>query len=835
MTISSSLFNEKMLARFSDMNEAIQLRQSKISTGQAITAASDAPIDAVRLSALNEVTAQTDRFATNLTVAQRRLGLGDNTLASADNLYTRLREVQLSSASDTISASDRSSIKLEIEGINEQLLALANTADTSGQALFGGYATDLEPFRQNVDGSVSYMGDAGDHTLAAGDSLRLPTSINGGDVFMRVETGDSVHSVFDLVTSFAHALDASSEYTTVASNNAQGSVTLDLVSDRRPQNWAFDITGPKGTATVSFVAVDGNPEGAMVAINAAQAATGVTAVLSQTDGRSLELSTNIATGKETIAVTQLKIEGRELAEYPPSYFAKISPSIAGREALLTTMRGVAPVPDVAGIAFAPAGDKSAKFSLEGKEYTVNYTASGNTTAGTAAVTTTDGEADFITASVSNQKSLTSAAPVAFFSADDNSGTTFTINGFSADGSALTQTFAGPGAGATVTTTGTYKTITSIKTNALISNVEIGTSADRNGVMAVATASGAATLALDGILAINQDTVTLSVAGGTLDGSGPVPLNNNEAELLGLSSASAGISGAPQNTLTGRSFTVLGAGQSREMNVNLNGKTITVTHSKETNSPFGETVTTNETFATLNASGVEAGTGSTANIWTATSNSMSVTIEGVVLSATGTTANTRATALAVAINESADLAKKGITAQASTDGSGKLHVGTLSVKALASTDVTDYGSGSVPLATTQLTLSSDLLIGTAKVVSSSSAGQMGFDVSQQKLTDTAVTAVVPVSQGLAAHKEHMNALSESISVHRTVVGSRLQRADRQQEILADRALVLAQEVSDLSAADIEKLITELTSLLTSRDASRQAYSMISQSSLFDFIK
>ena len=113
--------------------------------------------------------------------------------------------------------------------------------------------------------------------------------------------------------------------------------------------------------------------------------------------------------------------------------------------------------------------------------------------------------------------------------------------------------------------------------------------------------------------------------------------------------------------------------------------------------------------------------------------------------------------------------------------------------------------------------------------------MGFDVSQQKLTDNAEVGVIPVSQGLAAHKEHMNALSESISVHRTVVGSRLQRADRQQEILADRALVLAQEVSDLSAADIEKLITELTSLLTSRDASRQAYSMISQSSLFDFIK
>ena len=55
-------------------------------------------------------------------------------------------------------------------------------------------------------------------------------------------------------------------------------------------------------------------------------------------------------------------------------------------------------------------------------------------------------------------------------------------------------------------------------------------------------------------------------------------------------------GVPQNTVTGRTFTALGAGQSREMNVNMNGKTITVTHSKGSTSPFAETVTTNETFS-----------------------------------------------------------------------------------------------------------------------------------------------------------------------------------------------------------------------------------------------
>ena len=741
MTISSALFSERMLARFSDMNEAIQLRQTKISTGQAINEASDAPIDAVRLSALGEVTSRVERYTTNLTVAQRRLSLGDDTLSSADNLYTRLREVQLSAASDTISASDRASIKLEIDGINEQVLALANTTDTAGQALFGGYATDLEPFLKNADGSVSYMGDAGDHTLAAGDALRLPTSINGGDVFMRVETGDGVHSVFDLMSSFSNALDASREFTTSASTNAQGSVNLDLVADRRPQNWTLDITGPKGTATVSFVAVDGSSGAARDAINAAQAATGVTAAINAADGRSLELSTNIATGNETIAVTNLKIEGRELAEYPPSYYAKVKPSDAGRAVVLTSMRAQAPVPDVTGVPFtAPSGVTTSKFSLEGKEYTLTYTPSGSLSAkGTVVVSTSDGEDNFITATVTN--------------------------------------------------------------------------------------------------ANNQDTITLSVAGGTLSGIGPVPLNNNEAVLLGLSSASNDTAGVPQNTVKGRTFTALAAGQSREMNVNLNGKTITVTHSKGSTSPFDETVTTNETFSTSNLTGVTPGTGSSANVWTAVANSMELTIEGVALTATGTNPASRATNLAIAINGNAELAAKGITARASTDADnlGKLHVGTLAVKATNATDPAAYGDGSVPLATTQFTLSSDLLIGTPAVVSSASATSMGFNVSQTPLSDSAEVSVIPVSQGLAAHKEHMNAISESVAVHKTVVGSRLRRANDQEAVLAQRALVLAQEVSDLSSANIENLITELTSLMTSQKAARQAYSMVSQSSLFDFVK
>ena len=925
MTISSQLFSENMLTRFSEMNEAIQLRQTKISTGQSITAASDSPIDAVRLSALNELTSEVDRYATNLTVAQRRLLLGDNALQSVDNLYTRLREVQLSAASDTLSNNDRASIKLEILGVKDQLLGLANTADSSNQALFGGYATDLEPFSQNADGSIAYLGDAGDHTLRAGETLRLPTSVNGGDVFMRVDTGGSVHSAFDLIDSFAQSLDLSAGHKTFSQDPAAGGLTLDIVADRRPQNWSFDITGPNGVATVSFLAVDGNPDGAKAAINAVSAATGVTATDSASDGRSLELATTTAAGTETIRLSNLKIEGQDLANFPPSYFAKVTTSADGRAALLTTRRALAPVPDLVGTSFAPpSGASTAKFALEGKEYTLTYTPSGTATAGgTAAITTTKGEVGLLTANVG--KGLSTAGAVRITNGSGaNITAAFTVTGFLADGTAATESIAVNNSTGFVDGSTVFQTITSIESSVATGAVSIGTAADADGIRTSSAVSTKDTaLTLSGALLTAGDIITLSVAGGMLDGGGPTPLNNAEATILGLSNSASSVAGAahPQTLVQGRAFTALSAGSSQAMEVNLNGKSITINHAKE--SDGSETITTNELLDIITGSsgttGVTTGSVTRSNIWTATGNTTTLTIEGETLTANAATVtsgltgvsvnsgavngltitaananigitiageafsftdtaldtlghttvgtrgtyiaaqitansalsalnitaaadssgniqltdpNARALALATAINNDPELAAKGVQAKASTDGTGSLSVGTLIV---SGENATQPGGGKAINPTTKINISSDAVLGHISVVDSLTSPLMGFDVSQGVLGTLGETLIIPVSQGMSAHKEHMSSLADSIALSRTVLGSRLQRVTSHEAVLGERSLLLSQEVGDLSQANIEELITELTSLMVSRDASRQAYSMISQSSLFDFIK
>jgi flagellin-like hook-associated protein FlgL len=465
----------------------------------------------------------------------------------------------------------------------------------------------------------------------------------------------------------------------------------------------------------------------------------------------------------------------------------------------------------------------------------------------------------------------------------------------------------------------FQTITSIESSVSTGAVLIGTAADPDGIRTSSAVLAKDTaLTLSGELLTAGDIITLSVAGGMLDGGGPTPLNNAEAGILGLSNSASSVAGAahPQTLVQGRVFTALSAGSSKTMEVNLNGKSITINHSKAADG--SETITTNELLDIITGSsgttGVTTGSGTRSNIWTATGDTTTLTIEGETLTANAETVigaktavsvissgniiqadggasstmsvviagvtvtaagsadqntraanlgtainanatlddlnikatassnssgqvtlsdpNARALALATAINNDVELAAKGVQAKATTDGTGFLSVGTLIV---SGENATQPGGGKAINPTTKINISSDTVLGHISIVDSLTSPLMGFDVSQSVLGTLGETLIIPVSQGMSAHKEHMSSLADSIALSRTVLGSRLQRVTSHEAVLDERSLLLSQEVGDLSQANIEELITELTSLMVSRDASRQAYSMISQSSLFDFIK
>ncbi|MAI58612.1 MAG: flagellar biosynthesis protein FlgL, partial [Rhodobacteraceae bacterium] len=67
------------------------------------------------------------------------------------------------------------------------------------------------------------------------------------------------------------------------------------------------------------------------------------------------------------------------------------------------------------------------------------------------------------------------------------------------------------------------------------------------------------------------------------------------------------------------------------------------------------------------------------------------------------------------------------------------------------------------------------------------------------------------------------------------GARLNNAQSQETILANRSTAVKTEIGKLNDADIQKLITDLQSLLVTQNAARSTYTKLSGQSLFDFLR
>ena len=75
----------------------------------------------------------------------------------------------------------------------------------------------------------------------------------------------------------------------------------------------------------------------------------------------------------------------------------------------------------------------------------------------------------------------------------------------------------------------------------------------------------------------------------------------------------------------------------------------------------------------------------------------------------------------------------------------------------------------------------------------------------------------------------------ISNSRGIVGARVNSLQRQSELLIERQNAVEKDVSDLSDADLSNLVTNLQSMMTSMQASQQAFVKVSQLNLFDYIR
>ena len=184
MRISTSWTQQTAVNSMLDQQSRLQQTQMQLSTGKKILAPSDDPAAAARIIDLNQTIKQTEQYQSNISVARQRLTLEDGVLQNSINVLHRIKELGIQGLNATNSPSDRTAIAVEMEGLNQQLVGLANTRNANGEYLFSGFKSATQPFSKNTaTGGYTYAGDAHQRAIQISETRQIADGDAGINVF----------------------------------------------------------------------------------------------------------------------------------------------------------------------------------------------------------------------------------------------------------------------------------------------------------------------------------------------------------------------------------------------------------------------------------------------------------------------------------------------------------------------------------------------------------------------------------------------------------------------------------------------------------------------------
>lgn len=164
--------------------------QNQISTGRRVLQPSDDPLAAARILQLEQEQSRLGQFQKNIDGIESNLMLEDTQLDAVGKLLIRVRELATNAGNGALSHSERQGLAAELETRLEELLNLANTRNTSGEYIFGGFQGEQPPFVKAIggEGYYNYRGDDGQRFVQVASSTNIASGDNGKAVFVAVSS-----------------------------------------------------------------------------------------------------------------------------------------------------------------------------------------------------------------------------------------------------------------------------------------------------------------------------------------------------------------------------------------------------------------------------------------------------------------------------------------------------------------------------------------------------------------------------------------------------------------------------------------------------------------------
>ncbi|MBV27001.1 MAG: flagellar hook-associated protein 3 [Gammaproteobacteria bacterium] len=183
MKISTTLSFQRSLNSMQEGQAEVAKTREQLATGKAVVRPSDDTMKVSSIDNLDRAIAKEDTYDMLMGQLKDRYQLEEASLTNGSDILIRIRELAVQGANATLSAKDREIIAVEVQGLRDELLSIANTRDENGNSIFAGGNTELTAFKTQTDGSVLYQGDARQTYVNVSDERQLGKNRNGLDVF----------------------------------------------------------------------------------------------------------------------------------------------------------------------------------------------------------------------------------------------------------------------------------------------------------------------------------------------------------------------------------------------------------------------------------------------------------------------------------------------------------------------------------------------------------------------------------------------------------------------------------------------------------------------------
>jgi flagellar hook-associated protein 3 FlgL len=182
----------------------------QLATGQRLNSLSDDPAAVASLIGLRAQSSSDTQYLQNISSLTGALQVSDSTMGSVVEALTQAVTLGIQGANGTLTTANRQAIAQVVQGVQQQVLNLANTS-YNGRYLFSGTATTTRPYAldPNAASGVQYNGNDNRNSVEISSGQAMPINLPGS--FMFTQKGvDVFQALQDLHTALQNNGDVGS-------------------------------------------------------------------------------------------------------------------------------------------------------------------------------------------------------------------------------------------------------------------------------------------------------------------------------------------------------------------------------------------------------------------------------------------------------------------------------------------------------------------------------------------------------------------------------------------------------------------------------------------------